>query len=80
MVKDFRIPVRIVENQFGHLECYQVAPAIAGEPRAYLQSENEMSLVWENLSRHQAYRLRRSGDAVVRLHDEVVCGIFGIDY
>lgn len=85
-IKDFRIPVHVREDQFGGLtvtlpEASPLrGPAVKG--RRYLNQGFEADSLLLELSRGQAYRLRQSGTwgITLRLNDEVICGIFGIDY
>lgn len=81
MVKDYRIPVSVREDRFGGLYA-TVKAGILNESAhsTYLNAGMEADSLLSMLSRGQAYRFRTSGIMTLRLHDEFVMCLFGIDY
>lgn len=80
-IRDFRIPVRVREDRMGGLYL-DIKAGILNEAShlTYLNEGNEANGLLEALSRGQAYRFKNSRDMTLRLDDEIVCAIFGIDY
>jgi len=81
MVKDYRIPVKVREDRFGGLYV-KVKAGLLNESShvTYLNQGMEASGLLDTLSRSQAYRFKNSGNMTLRLNDEFVMCLFGIDY